>query len=109
MQWLLLVDSHLLGFLERYRHEPCHPAVAELFAENERAELRRIEDYYFRAGEKRARMRYVPGMVTFGVVLVAAAAAATAFVLSLFDELDLALRRASRSSTQPPPRAGSAP
>ena len=22
MQWLLLVDSHLLGFLERYRHEP---------------------------------------------------------------------------------------
>ena len=73
MQWLLLVDSHLLGFLERYRHEPCHPAVAELFAENERAELRRIEDYYFRAGEKRARMRYVPGMVTFGVVLVAAA------------------------------------
>ena len=61
MQWLLLVDSHLLGFLERYRHEPCHPAVAELFAENERAELRRIEDYYFRAGEKRARMRYVAG------------------------------------------------
>ena len=22
MQWLLLVESHLLGFLERYRHEP---------------------------------------------------------------------------------------
>ena len=89
MQWLLLVDSHLLGFLERYRHEPCHPAVAELFAESERAELRRIEDYYFRAGEKRARMRYVQGMVTFGVVLVAAAGAATALVLALFDALDL--------------------
>jgi hypothetical protein len=89
MQWLLLVDSHLLGFLERYRHEPCHPAVAELFAESERAELRRIEDYYFRAGEKRARMRYVQGMVTFGVVLVAVAGAATALVLSLFDALDL--------------------
>src|SRR5262245_25416021 len=88
MQWLLLVDSHLLGFLERYRHEPCHPAVAELFAENERAELRRIEDYYFRTGEKRARMRYMAGMVTFGVVLVAAAAAVTAFVLSLFDSFD---------------------
>jgi hypothetical protein len=89
MQWLLLVDSHLLGFLERYRHEPCHPAVAELFAANERAELRRIEDYYFRSGEKRARMRYVTGMVTFGVVLVALAAAVTAAALALFDALDL--------------------
>jgi hypothetical protein len=85
MQWLLLVDSHLLGFLERYRHEPCHPAVAELFAANERAELRRIEEYYFRAGEKRARMRYVQGMLLFGIVLVLAAAAATAAVLGLFD------------------------
>jgi hypothetical protein len=85
MQWLLLVDSHLLGFLERYRHEPCHPAVAELFASNERAELRRIEDYYFRSGEKRARMRYMTGMVTFGVVLVAAAAAVTALALAFFD------------------------
>jgi hypothetical protein len=89
MQWLLLVDSHLLGFLERYRDEPCHPAVAELFAANERAELRRIEEYYFRAGEKRARMRYVAGMILFGVLLVAAVAAATAGVLALFDELDL--------------------
>jgi hypothetical protein len=85
MQWLLLVDSHLLGFLERYRHEPCHPAVAELFATNERAELHRIEDYYFRAGEKRARMRYVQGMLLFGIVLVFAAAAATAAVLGLFE------------------------
>src|SRR5262245_41366348 len=89
MQWLLLVDSHLLGFLERYRHEPCHPAVAELFAANERAELRRIEDYYFRAGEKRARMRYMAGMVTFGVVLVAAAAAVTALVLAFFDSFSV--------------------
>jgi len=89
MQWLLLVDSHLLGFLERYRHEPCHPAVAELFADSERAELRRIEDYYFRAGEKRARMRYMAGMVTFGVVLVAAAAAVTGVVLSFFDSFSV--------------------
>jgi hypothetical protein len=89
MQWLLLVDSHLLGFLERYRDEPCHPAVAELFAANERAELRRIEEYYFRAGEKRARMRYVAGMVLFGVALVAAVAAATAGVLAIFHQLDV--------------------
>jgi hypothetical protein len=89
MQWLLLVDSHLLGFLERYRNEPCHPAVAELFAANERAELRRIEEYYFRAGEKRARMRYVAGMILFGVLLVTAVAAATAGVLAIFHELDV--------------------
>jgi hypothetical protein len=89
MQWLLLVDSHLLGFLERYRDEPCHPAVAELFATNERAELRRIEEYYFRAGEKRARMRYVQGMLGFGVVLVLAAAVATGALLALFGAFDL--------------------
>jgi hypothetical protein len=89
MQWLLLVDSHLLAFLERYRNESCHPAAAELFAANERAELRRIEDYYFRAGEKRARMRYVAGMVVLGVVAVLAAALATVGVLSVLDALNL--------------------
>src|SRR5215211_1376477 len=89
MQWLLLVDSHLLAFLERYRTERCHPATAELFAANERGELRRIEDYYFRAGEKRARMRYVAGMVLFGVLAVLAAAVATVGVLALFDALNL--------------------
>jgi hypothetical protein len=89
MQWLLLVDSHLLGFLERYRHEPCNPAVAQAFAANERTELRRIEEYYFRAGEKRARMRYMTGMITIGVVLVTAAAAATALALSFFDSFSV--------------------
>ena len=45
MQWLLLVESHLLGFIERHRSSP--PAQAEVarFARRERAELRRIEDY----------------------------------------------------------------
>ena len=88
MQWLFLVDSHLLGFLERYRDEPCHPAVAELFEKNERAELIRIEEYYFRAGEKWARMRYVEGMLGFGVVLVLVAALAAAGILALFGALD---------------------
>ena len=75
MQWLLLVESHLLGFIERYRDETRPtPSATTRFAASERAELRRIEDYYFRAGEKRARMRYVEGMLGLGVVFLFAAA-----------------------------------
>ncbi len=89
MQWLLLVESHLLGFMERHRdHAPSKGAAAR-FAASERAELRRIEEYYFRAGEKRARMRYVEGMLGFGIVLLVAMSLATAGVLALFGVLDL--------------------
>jgi hypothetical protein len=88
MQWLLLVESHLLGFIERHRDTPPSPEVVKSFATRERAELRRIEDYYVRTGEKRARMRYVEGMLGFGFVLVAAAAVATAFVLTFFGAFD---------------------
>ncbi len=89
MQWLLLVESHLLGFIERHRDAPPTPDEVERFARRERAELRRIEDYYFRSGEKRARMRYVEGMFGAGVLLVVLAALATAGILSLFGALDL--------------------
>jgi hypothetical protein len=89
MQWLLLVESHLLGFIERHRERSPDPAEAKKFAASERAELRRIEEYYFRAGEKRARMRYVEGMLGFGVVLLVALSVATAGVLALFGALDL--------------------
>jgi len=89
MQWLLLVESHLLGFIERHRAQPPDPQAAKRFAASERAELRRIEEYYFRAGEKRARMRYVEGMLGFGIVLLLAVALATAGALQLFGALDL--------------------
>jgi hypothetical protein len=89
MQWLLLVESHLLGFIERHRSNPPDPAAAKRFAASERAELRRIEEYYFRAGEKKARMRYVEGMLGFGIVLLVAVALATAGVLALFGALEL--------------------
>jgi hypothetical protein len=89
MQWLLLVESHLLGFIERHREHPPDAAAAKKFAASERAELRRIEEYYFRAGEKRARMRYVEGMLGFGVVVLVALSVATAGVLALFGALDL--------------------
>ncbi len=90
MQWLLLVESHLLGFIERHRDSPPAPDDVARFARQERAELRRIEDYYLRAGEKRARMRYVEGMFGIGLVLVLLAALASAGILALFGVLDLA-------------------
>lgn len=89
MQWLLLVESHLLGFIERHREQPPDPGVAKRFAASERAELRRIEEYYFRAGEKRALMRYVEGMLGFGIVLLLAVSLATAGALQIFGALDL--------------------
>lgn len=89
MQWLLLVESHLLGFIERHRDAPPTADEVERFARRERAELRRIEDYYFRSGEKRARMRYVEGMFGVGVLFVVVAALATAGILSVFGALEL--------------------
>jgi hypothetical protein len=88
MQWLLLVESHLLGFIERHRDGHPDPAAVAKFAASERAELRRIEDYYSRAGEKRARMQYMEGMLGVGVVILFANALATALVLGIFGALD---------------------
>ena len=89
MQWLLLVESHLLGFLERSRSATPNPEQTRRFAASERAELRRIEDYYLRAGEKRARMRYAEGMLGLGLVLLFASALISAGVLGVFGALDL--------------------
>jgi hypothetical protein len=70
MQWLQAVESHVLGFIER--HGDLAPTRAEMrsFIARQRAELTRIEDYYQRAGEKRARMHYVSGMLV-GVPILA--------------------------------------
>jgi hypothetical protein len=89
MQWLLLVESHLLGFIERHRDTKPSPRAVARFAASERAELRRIEDYTFRSGEKRAKMQYVEGMLGLGVVVLVSLAVATAGVLALFGGLDL--------------------
>jgi hypothetical protein len=89
MQWLLAVEAHILGFLERDpRDEPAtergernggkgpgakEPATAselELLHKRVLAELNQIEDYYQAAGTKRARLRYVRGMLVFGLPLV---------------------------------------
>ena len=89
MQWLLLCESHLLSYLEAHADSPPDAAEAAEFARHEREELRRIEEYYDRAGEKRARMRYVEGMFGLGLVAVVLAALAVAGALQLFGALDL--------------------
>ena len=89
MQWLLLVESHLLGFIERHRDAPPSPRTAARFAASERAELRRIEEYTFRSGEKRAKLHYVEGMLGLGVAMLVILSLATAGVLALFGALDL--------------------
>jgi hypothetical protein len=52
-------------------------------------ELNKIEDYYQAAGEKRARLNYVAGMITVGMVAVTIAAVGAGVVLSIFGLLDL--------------------
>ena len=53
-----------------------------------RSELSRIEDYYQAAGEKRARLRYVEGMLVLGALWVVLAAVLSAVVIWLFGLLD---------------------
>ena len=104
MQWLLRVEAHILGYIE-WRHAPPLPAdsdqsnaarsaraaQADLDAFHKRMlrELNRIEDYYQAAGDKRARLHYVTGMIGAGMLLAAAAAVASAFALSIFGLFDV--------------------
>jgi hypothetical protein len=69
--------------------DPPDPKAVKRFAAAERAELERIEDYYFRAGEKRAKMRYVEGMIGLGMLFLFINALGTAAILALFGALDL--------------------
>ena len=52
-------------------------------------ELNKIEDYYQAAGDKRARLHYVAGMIFLGMFAAALAALASAGILWLFGLLDL--------------------
>jgi hypothetical protein len=52
-------------------------------------ELNKVEDYYQAAGEKRARLNYVEGMIITGMLAVTVAAVAAGVVLSVFGLLDL--------------------
>ena len=115
MPWLMAVEEHILGFIERdWRrrtqpreqkkpagaHEPNGTESAELESANfynaVLRELNRIEDYYQQAGEKRARLHFVSAMLTFGLLIVVCAGLVSTGLLALFGLLhphDPAVRR----------------
>ena len=84
MQWLQAVESHLLGFIERHRGEEPARAETQRFVTRQRLELSRIEDYYQSAGEKRARVYYVNGMLIGGVTALAVFGVLLGLVLQVF-------------------------
>lgn len=84
MQWLQSVEAHLLGFIERHRDEEPARGETQRFVARQRVELSRIEDYYQGAGEKRARMYYVNGMLLGGVTALALVGVLIGLVVQLF-------------------------
>jgi hypothetical protein len=93
MRWLLAVEENLLGFVERSRlaakrGDEVRRADVDRFVAKQRREILQIEDYYDRAGQKRARQIYVTGML-FGVLALLPLAAGTAGLLALCHVLDL--------------------
>lgn len=86
MQWIVSVESHLLGFVERTKNTT--GKTAAVFASELDCELDRLEDYYLAAADKAGRQTYVLGML-LGVLLLVPIALATAGVLALFGVLDL--------------------
>jgi hypothetical protein len=109
MPWLMAVEEHILGFIERDwrrrttpqesndptastdppKHERPDTDERTSFHTDVLLELNRIEDYYQQAGEKRARLHFVTAMLTFGVLIVVAFGCLAAGVLALFGVLDL--------------------
>ena len=79
MRWLLGVQAHLLGFIERTRRLPEKGAEARLVAE-QRKQLVEIERYYHRAASKAGRLVYVTGMLV-GLLPVALLAVAVSLLL----------------------------
>ncbi len=89
MQWLLAVEAHVLGFIERHRETPPTERELAIFVRRQRGELHRIESYYQSSGEKRGKLRYVEGMLGIGIVVLLAVSLATAGLLALFGVDDL--------------------
>jgi hypothetical protein len=70
LQWILAVASRLLGAIDQEKEEP-PPSSSTLntVVKRQRAELREVERYYNRAGQKAARLVYFGGMMR-GVMLL---------------------------------------
>lgn len=69
LRWILGVQAHLLGFIERGRRKPDEQAAQEI-VESQRQKLAEVESFYHRAASKAGRIVYVSGML---IGLVAAA------------------------------------
>jgi hypothetical protein len=88
MQWILAVETHVLGFVERTRERRIDLKKLQTFVAGERAELEKIEAYINGSGERAARIYYVQGML-LGVIPLVLLGFLGALFLWLFDLLDV--------------------
>jgi hypothetical protein len=89
MRWILAVQAHLLGFLERTdRVDPDElEKIEKETVALQMRELAKIEDYYHRAANKAGRIVYVSGML-LGMAIAALAAPLIALILWLAGTLE---------------------
>jgi hypothetical protein len=85
LQWILAISGRLLGAIDQAKEEPL-PNTAKLgtVVKTQRAELRQVERYYDRAGQKAARLVYFQGMMR-GVLALIALSGLVLLVLWPFD------------------------
>jgi len=94
LRWLLAVETHVLGFVERHPAAPAEEVTR--FVQAERQRLRRVETYYRSSGERWGRWWYVVGMILGGGVLLGAAASLLGLALwyfGLYSRTDLQIRQ----------------
>ena len=88
MQWVLAVETHVLGFVERSHGNRVDLKELQAFVACERAELEQIEAYINGSGERAARVYFIQGML-LGIFPLIAVGFLAAFLISLFDALDV--------------------
>lgn len=90
MRWILAVQAHLLGFIERNDGRVADEklqALEKQVVTSQTRELEKIEEYYIRAATKAGRIVYVSGML-LGTGLAAFAAGLLAPIPILLGVLD---------------------
>jgi hypothetical protein len=89
MQWVLAVETHVLGFVERsHADRSLDPKELQAFVASEREELEQIEGYINSSGDRTARVYYIQGML-MGILPLLALGFLAALLISLFDALDV--------------------
>jgi hypothetical protein len=85
MRWILGVQEHLLGFIERSADET--PAERRKLIRAQWRELRKVERYYHEAASQASRIVYFSGMLlgALAVALLAGIAAVILWRIGLFD------------------------